>query len=50
MSALMKERVLMGWSGGKDSAMALYELKKENDVEVAAVSFPVDRSPFPVLR
>jgi uncharacterized protein (TIGR00290 family) len=33
----MKERILVGWSGGKDSAMALYELKKMEGIEVAAL-------------
>jgi len=33
----MKEQILVGWSGGKDSAMALYELKQKKEVEVAAL-------------
>lgn len=33
----MKEKILVGWSGGKDSAMALYELKKMENVEIAAL-------------
>jgi uncharacterized protein (TIGR00290 family) len=33
----MKDRVLVGWSGGKDSAMALYEIKRSQDAEVAAL-------------
>ena len=31
------ERVLFTWSGGKDSAMALYELQRERRYEVAAL-------------
>jgi len=30
----MTEKVLFTWSGGKDSAMALYELKKSNGYEI----------------
>lgn len=33
----MKEKVLLSWSGGKDSALALYELKKTNNYEIAAL-------------
>jgi uncharacterized protein (TIGR00290 family) len=33
----MKEKVLFTWSGGKDSAMALYELKKKAGYEVVAL-------------
>jgi uncharacterized protein (TIGR00290 family) len=33
----MKNRLLLGWSGGKDSALALYELKKQIDIEIAAL-------------
>lgn len=33
----MKNRLLLGWSGGKDSAMALYELKQQTDNEIAAL-------------
>ncbi|MBP1623178.1 MAG: ATP-binding protein [Acidobacteria bacterium] len=32
-----KDRVLVGWSGGKDSAMALYELKSIEHIEIAAL-------------
>ena len=33
----MKDRILVGWSGGKDSAMTLYELKKMKNIEIAAL-------------
>jgi uncharacterized protein (TIGR00290 family) len=33
----MTERVLFTWSGGKDSAMALYELQKANSYEISAL-------------
>ena len=33
----MGERVLVGWSGGKDAAMALYELKHSEGVQIAAL-------------
>jgi len=33
----MKDRVLMGWSGGKDSAMALWEIQKAGAYEVVAL-------------
>jgi uncharacterized protein (TIGR00290 family) len=33
----MKEKVIVGWSGGKDAAQALYELKQAEDVEIAAL-------------
>jgi uncharacterized protein (TIGR00290 family) len=33
----MKNRLLLGWSGGKDSALALYELKQQSDIEIAAL-------------
>ena len=34
---IMKEKIIFTWSGGKDSAMALYELKKNGGYEVAAL-------------
>lgn len=34
---MMKEKVLLSWSGGKDSCMALYEIQQSNDYEVAAL-------------
>lgn len=33
----MKEKILISWSGGKDSALALYEVKKSLDYEIAAL-------------
>jgi uncharacterized protein (TIGR00290 family) len=33
----MSNKVLFAWSGGKDSAMALYELKKNHDYEIFAL-------------
>jgi len=33
----MTEKVLLTWSGGKESAMALYELQRSHDYEVAAL-------------
>lgn len=33
----MKERVLFTWSGGKDSAMALYDIKKTKNYQIIAL-------------
>ena len=33
----MKERILLSWSGGKDSALALYELERAGECEIAAL-------------
>ncbi len=33
----MKDRILIAWSSGKDSALALYELQRAEDVEIAAL-------------
>ena len=33
----MAERVVLSWSGGKDSALALHELSRSGDYEVAAL-------------
>lgn len=33
----MTERILVAWSGGKDSAMALYELQKAGTYEISAL-------------
>ena len=35
MTTPMIEKILLCWSGGKDSAFALHELKKANQFEVA---------------
>jgi len=39
----MKEKVMFSWSGGKDSALALYELMKEPDYEIAALLTTINR-------
>lgn len=39
----MKKKVLFAWSGGKDSSMALYELKKDDSIEVVALLTTVTR-------
>ena len=33
----MKEKILLSWSGGKDSALALYEIQKDSNYEIAAL-------------
>jgi uncharacterized protein (TIGR00290 family) len=33
----MTEKVLLSWSGGKDAALALYELQSSNDYQVSAL-------------
>ena len=33
----MREKVIFAWSGGKDSSMALYELKKNKNLEISAL-------------
>src|SRR3990172_1334350 len=33
----MAEKVILSWSGGKDSAMALYEIQQRQDYEVVAL-------------
>lgn len=33
----MKEKVIVSWSGGKDSALALYELRKNKSYEIAGL-------------
>ena len=33
----MKDRVIVGWSGGKDAAQALYELKQAENIEIASL-------------
>src|SRR5207253_10299177 len=37
LDSLMGERVLLSWSGGKDSALALHELSRSGAYEVAAL-------------
>lgn len=39
----MKEKVLFSWSGGKDSALALYELQKTKSYEIAALLTTITR-------
>jgi len=34
---VMKEKVILSWSGGKDSALAFYELEKTESYEIAAL-------------
>jgi uncharacterized protein (TIGR00290 family) len=33
----MKNAAIVGWSGGKDSALALYELTRQKDIEIMAL-------------
>jgi len=35
--SIVKEKVIVGWSGGKDSAFALYEIQKTEKYEVKAL-------------
>ncbi len=37
------KKILLAWSGGKDSAMALHELRKDPDVEIAALLTTITR-------
>lgn len=39
----MKAKVILSWSGGKDSALALYELRESQDYEIAALLTIEDR-------
>lgn len=39
-----KQKILLSWSGGKDSAMVLYEIKKANRFEVAALLTTITES------
>ncbi|MHC4228218.1 MAG: Dph6-related ATP pyrophosphatase [Planctomycetota bacterium] len=39
----MKSKVILSWSGGKDSALALHELRKNGDYEVAALLTTITR-------
>jgi uncharacterized protein (TIGR00290 family) len=40
----MKDKVIVGWSGGKDAAQALYELKQAENIEIAALLTTVTES------
>ena len=40
----MKEKVLMNWSGGKDSAMALYNILRNKDYQVEGLLTSVNAS------
>jgi len=33
----MKDQILIGWSGGKDSTLTLHELRKAKTIEIAAL-------------
>ena len=33
----MTKKILLAWSGGKDSALALYEIKKRQDLEIVSL-------------
>jgi uncharacterized protein (TIGR00290 family) len=33
----MKDRAILAWSGGKDSALALYELTRQDSIEIVAL-------------
>ena len=37
MNPVMKENILMSWSGGKDSAMSLHELQNNGNYRIAAL-------------
>ncbi len=39
----MKLKVILAWSGGKDSALALYELQKTENYEIAALLTTITR-------
>jgi len=39
----VKEKVIFSWSGGKDSALALYELQKTKSYEIAALLTTITR-------
>ena len=36
-TAMMPENILLSWSGGKDSARALYEIQQRGEYSVAAL-------------
>ncbi len=37
MDILMNEKIILSWSGGKDSAMSLYEIQKNSSNEISAL-------------
>jgi uncharacterized protein (TIGR00290 family) len=39
----LKEKVILSWSGGKDSALALHELRKSGEYEVATLLTTITR-------
>ena len=39
----MQEKVILSWSGGKDSALALYELHKAGDYEIVTLLTTISR-------
>lgn len=39
----MKEKILFSWSGGKDSSMALYELKRQGDFDITLLTTVTDK-------
>lgn len=43
MEIAVLKKIILSWSGGKDSAMALYEIRKNPDIEVAALLTTVTR-------
>lgn len=34
---MMKNKVMLAWSGGKDSALAVHELRRRDDIEIATL-------------
>lgn len=50
----MKEKVILSWGGGKDSALALYEIQKTGDYEISALLITItedyDRSSMHGVR
>ena len=39
----MKEKIILAWSGGKDSALALYELQKSKRYEIVSLLTTINR-------
>jgi uncharacterized protein (TIGR00290 family) len=33
----MREKIIVGWSGGKDASQAVYELKRQDEVEIVSL-------------